>query len=158
MMDSIRQWFGDRTDSEQRTLAIGAAALLLILLWLLFWQPLITERRGLVAARDAAQDDLVWMQNAAQRVQDSRSVSRARINAAPEVVLSRAAARYGLTLSRMEPAGSDRIEILFDTANYVQLLRYIAELEQASLTVDRLTLKRGDKPGLVQARLRMKKA
>ncbi len=156
MIATIQTWLRNRSDRERHTLYGGAGLLLLLLIWSLFWQPLISERQQLSRLSAAAQDDIEWMAAASEKVKRAKSSARPAINLPPEVAVTRAAGRHNLLLTRMEPADRGRIEVYFDQAAYTQFVRFVAELENTGIAADRLNIKRLPNKGYVKVRLRLR--
>ncbi len=149
MMDQIAAWWRARTQREQRLIQIAAVLGLLVLLpaWAYFGA---SSFRAEAAARLAS----------ARQVETQVAQLAAAARDAPAVpagdetlrgrVLS-AAQAAGLTASRVEASGPERVRIVFEPADSVLVYRWIAAVGRSGAYVARSSIARVNDSELVAA-------
>lgn len=163
-MSALRQRWDVLAPREQRVLAFGAVALLLIVGYLGVWEPLAQSRADWHARVVAAETDLAWMRAAAPQVQARRG-TQARVPMADgRSLLARADASardagLGTALLRVEPVTASQVRVTFEQAGFDALMRWIETLSaQYGAQVGELSVQRADGVGLVDARLSLEES
>lgn len=144
---------------ERRALLLGATALLLVLAYLLAWEPLLRSRDAWRVRVAAAETDLAWMRAVAPRVQAAAGTAPA--TAAPDgrsllarVDASARDAGLGTALLRVEPIAAGQVRVTFEQAGFDALMHWLETLAAAQgVRVTELSAQRADGVGLVDARV-----
>jgi general secretion pathway protein M len=125
----MRTWFEGRTPREKVLLAMMAAGLLGVLLWLAVFRPLAqasvgAERRFEQAAREATavQAATARLKNLPRTVQAAADPARA---------VSETAAAEGLSLSRVEPDPTGGVQVAVNGVAPMRLFPWLAQLQTA---------------------------
>ncbi|MFT5576769.1 MAG: general secretion pathway protein M [Bermanella sp.] len=150
-----------RTESERKTVFIGAAAGIPLIIWLAIWQPLLSWRTDAEQRFDSRQQTLEWMQSAATTIRAHRQSGRpstSAVSGSPEQMITRAAAVLGLAISRIEPSGEQRFNVFFAEADYQQFLQFVDQLQKQGLIIESLTMGQLPKPGQVSIRMTLESA
>jgi general secretion pathway protein M len=144
---------------ERRAVTLGAMALLLILGYLLAWEPLQQSRDAWRVRVTAAEADLAWMRAAAPRVQVAAGTTIAAAAPNGRSLLARvdASARdagLGTALLRVEPVAAGQVRVTFEQAGFDALMQWLEALAAAQgVRVTELSAQRADGVGLVDARV-----
>ena len=151
----MKLWWMNLSQREQRVLMAGAIAVLALLLWRGVWTPINTRVHALRQRVVARQSELTWMQGAAAQIRQLRAEAGPRGNGGTGLidVVDRAAKRNGIrsALTRMSPQGNNRLAVDLGKVDFDGLMRWLAALQQAGVTVHTLAVNRSDTPGVVQA-------
>lgn len=150
-MDAIRAWFGSLAAREQRVVALGAAAAVLLLLFAA-WLPV--ERR--VARLDqqvrTRRADLAWLQSIAPQLGELRA--RPAGGSESLVVLAdRVAHETGISRALNTQAGSDgTLSVRLEQVAFDSLLNWAGELVQRhGVRVVSASIDSGANAGMVSA-------
>ncbi len=122
---------------ERLTILIGGTVSLLLLSYFLFIEPWLVNYQQVRQIVIAQQQDLAWMQTAAQQVKTLRAQnphSAATPTDRKESLLSlvdRSARENALNgvNKRIEPQGENEVRVSFDNIDFNQLIRWLAQLE-----------------------------
>ena len=132
----MNAWWNARAPRERLILTIGAAVVMVSLFYGVLWHPLnsqITQRRAALLEQHST---LQWMQQATDELQRLRSQGPQSTPDAPGssllVVLESSAREHGIRdrITRMEPAGNDRVQLSLRDVNFDRTLQWIAALQQ----------------------------
>ncbi|MEW8417347.1 MAG: type II secretion system protein M [Candidatus Thiodiazotropha endolucinida] len=140
-------------------LIIGAAAILLLLVYLLLWRPFnqALDKKALLV--ESQQLTLNWMQDNLDLVKNLRSQQRGKSAGSNEALLTlvdRTAKKIRLRqqLQRIKPQGDNAVQLWIEEAPFDTIIKWLGQLTQThAIEIDSLTIDRQDKPGLVNARL-----
>ncbi|NDY96457.1 type II secretion system protein GspM [Wenzhouxiangella limi] len=149
----------DRLNARQRGLILLAVATLVAaLLFVGLWEPLAEareQRRDRVAAQQAL---LSWLDAVAPMAAELRRRADRGREESPRSLLgladetARAAGLAG-SLSRIEPAGDDRVRVWLDGAEFLATMQWLEQLAAGHpVVVDQLDLERGSGAGQVNVR------
>ncbi|MBY8965282.1 type II secretion system protein M [Algiphilus sp. NNCM1] len=160
-VSELLQAWQQRSQREQRMIAVGVLALLLTLFYLLVWEP-ITQGHAQAAdaladARATAQriERVAAMQPAQSRQRANPNASRSLLAQVNQAVRSNT---LGSTPERLTPDGDDAVRVWLEGAPFNNLLRWLAELEgNPGLRLERADIDRKD-GGMVDARLQVERA
>ena len=144
MTGSIADWLMERTPRERWLLGMGAAMVLVWVAITLIWQPVQSRRQ------DARQQIAVY--DRALAALQSSDAPAAPVDArALNAIVTEAAARFDLTIRRLEPAG-ERIRVTLDDAAFQTLVLWLEAMNRDSgLRATELDLSRRPAPGTVNA-------
>ena len=156
---SLMARFQSLAPRERRALTLGAVVLLLVLGYVLAWEPLLQSRDAWRVRVAAAEADLAWMRAAAPRVQAAAGTAPA--TAAPDgrsllarVDASAREAGLGTSLLRVEPIAAGQVRVTFEQAGFDALMHWLETLAAAQgVRVTELSAQRADGVGLVDARV-----
>lgn len=156
----MREWWDALGTRERLMLMAGAAALLLVLLWALAWQPLVSEVRRLEDEVAAQRENLRWMQTAAAELQQLRGAGgaaaaglggRSLLAVADQTARS---AGLGNGLKRIEPDGADAVRVRLEGVPFDTVVVWLDSLaREAGVTANSVTVERTEAPGMVNVRL-----
>ncbi len=161
----MREWWLSKTPREQQALVIGAAALLLILLYLLVWEPFasaVDEKRQQVESQQITLD---WMEQNLAEVLTLRNQRRiaggTRGKEALLTLVDRTAKQSQMRqqIKRIKPQGDDKVQLWIEQAAFDTLLQWLGGLtRQHGVAIESLNVDRQELPGLVNARLVLQRA
>ena len=162
-MNALRAWLAGLEPRERRVLAAGAAALVILALYGLVWQPLSGGLGRLRTEVRAQTGTLQWMEGAAGEVQRLRSADRSEQgrlgghSLLAAVDQSAQAAGLSDALKRVEPEGSDRVRVWMDDAAFDQLVGWLGTLQDKyGVQSTIISVQRQDAPGRVNVRMTLK--
>ncbi|MES9825113.1 MAG: type II secretion system protein M [Candidatus Thiodiazotropha endolucinida] len=155
----MKEWWQSKTPQEHMALIIGAAAILLLLVYLLLWRPFnqALDKKALLV--ESQQITLNWMQDNLDLVKSLRSQQRAKGAGSNEALLTlvdRTAKKIRLRqqIQRIKPQGDNAVQLWIEEAPFDTIIKWLGQLTQThAIEIDSLTIDRQDKPGLVNARL-----
>lgn len=116
---------------DQRVLIIGTLVTLGLLGYFLLWQPFNTARHELRNRVTAQQATLLWMQNAAQHIQQLRAT---RSEATPKIPLlttvtnSLQTGNFAKLLKQVESKNEQEVRVIFEQINFTELMTWLATL------------------------------
>lgn len=153
-------WWKGLRPREQALVAGAAAFTLVVLSYLLVWEPLQQDRHDVAMRVKAHQETLAWMQQASARIKTLQSQSPSIRHQGTQrsllSVLDDSAKRAKLrqTIQRMEPEGRSGVKLRMEGVAFDALVQWLGTLEaQYGVQVARANLTRTDAPGRVNARL-----
>ncbi|MFC3396271.1 type II secretion system protein GspM [Brenneria rubrifaciens] len=130
-MNELRQRWHALNQREQRLLSVCAGMLLLCLAYYAVWQPWQIRERQWQLAISRERQTVDWMQKQAatlppggQTQQDVQS----RDTSLP-ILVSQSTGRYGLTVVRLQPQGS-QVSVTLARSDFNVLIRWLSELER----------------------------
>ncbi|MEW8092488.1 MAG: type II secretion system protein GspM, partial [Candidatus Thiodiazotropha endolucinida] len=154
----MKEWWQSKTPQEHMALIIGAAAILLLLVYLLLWRPFnqALDKKALLV--ESQQLTLNWMQDNLDLVKNLRSQQRGKSAGSNEALLTlvdRTAKKIRLRqqIQRIKPQGDNAVQLWIEEAPFDTIIKWLGQLTQThAIEIDSLTIDRQDKPGLVNAR------
>ncbi|MEW8049091.1 MAG: type II secretion system protein M [Candidatus Thiodiazotropha sp.] len=155
----MKEWWQSKTPQEHMALMIGAAAILLLLVYLLLWRPFnqALDKKALLV--ESQQLTLNWMQDNLDLVKSLRNQQRGKGTGSNEALLTlvdRTAKKIRLRqqIQRIKPQGDNAVQLWIEEAPFDTIIKWLGQLTQThAIEIDSLTIDRQDKPGLVNARL-----
>ncbi|MEW8536277.1 MAG: type II secretion system protein M [Candidatus Thiodiazotropha endolucinida] len=155
----MKEWWQSKTPQEHMALIIGAAAILLLLVYLLLWRPFnqALDKKALLV--ESQQLTLNWMQDNLDLVKNLRNQQRGKSAGSNEALLTlvdRTAKKIRLRqqIQRIKPQGDNAVQLWIEEAPFDTIIKWLGQLTQThAIEIDSLTIDRQDKPGLVNARL-----
>ena len=160
----IRAWWTRLALQEQRTVAVGAIAVVLMLGWALLWHPLSVKRTELRDTVDTQRRDLAYVRVAAAEVERLRTAGTHRADRQGRSLLALADATArgaGLegALRRVEPVGSTSVRVSFEFASFDAVIGWIEGLTRDyGIEATDFSADRADGVGLVNARVTLQDA
>ncbi|MES9946470.1 MAG: type II secretion system protein M [Candidatus Thiodiazotropha sp.] len=155
----MKEWWQSKTPQEHMAMIIGAAAILLLLVYLLMWRPFnqALEKQSLLV--ESQRVTLSWMQDNLGLVKRLRSEQKGRGASSNEALLTlvdRTAKKIQLRqqIQRIKPQGDNGVQLWIEQAPFDTILKWLGGLTQThAIEIDSLTIDRQEKSGLVNARL-----
>jgi general secretion pathway protein M len=127
-------WFTGLERREQWVVLIGAALLLVVLLYVGVWERLSNSVQSLRAQTEQQAASLAWMRAAAQEAQQlhRRAAAAPAPGGASVLSLVDGSARaQGLSLKRVQPEGEGRARVWLEAASFDALIPWLTGLETA---------------------------
>ncbi len=158
----MNSWWAGLAPRERVILGGGALVLVLVLLYLMIWEPLAKQREQVRADIVGLSADLAWMQQVAGQVkrraarQDTQGGgSTAGGSVLTLVEVSARAAGLNEALERVQPEGQGA-RLWFAETGFDGLMSWLNEIEQRQgLQVSQLAVDAGNTPGMVTARIKV---
>jgi general secretion pathway protein M len=124
----MKAWWNARDAREQLILMVGGAIALLVLVYQFAWLPAESFRARAERDHAAALANLA----AVQRAEANTVVERATPTASQPLqsVITRTAEGFGLTISRLVPAGDEGMNVFLDAAPPLLVYAWLGELER----------------------------
>ena len=158
----MKQWWLSRSPQDRMAISSGAAALMLLLLYLLVWIPFsqkVEQKRILLSNQ---QSTLTWMRERAAEVRQLKAVqtpvNRSGSREALLTLVDRTAkqSRLRQQIQRLKPEGNDSVQLWMEEAPFDTLIMWLGKLSvQHGISVESLNIERLDNPGQVNARLNL---
>jgi general secretion pathway protein M len=151
----LRDFWGERSARERALLAGGAAAVLLVALYLFLWQPGLAATRRLSATlpKLRAQVELMRSQQAeitVLRKSAAAALKGGDLRAALEASL--AGAPFANSVQRIEATSAERATVAVHSASFDDWLRWVATAQRQSGTrLERCSIAALPEPGMVRA-------
>ncbi len=156
----MKAWWAARAPREQMILGAGGIVAVIILVWLLAWEPLASEASALKTSISAQQDDLAWMREAAGEVIALRSQGGATVAGLQGrsllAVVDQSARQAGLgsALKRVEPEGSAKVRVRFESVSFDQLILWLNQINtQFGVSAEQVSIEPENESGRVTVRL-----
>lgn len=153
MRAALKSWWRERTEREQRLLAVMVALLALVLAWLLLVRPLADELDEAKRRHGEAVTALAQARARAQAPGLAPATEAAAGAPLPiDSHLSRTATEAGFTGARIAAQGPARATFAIDAARAPALFGWVRELEQTGIVVETLRARsNGDRTLAVEA-------
>ncbi|QEP44822.1 type II secretion system protein M [Ectothiorhodospiraceae bacterium BW-2] len=154
----MRDYWNSLQSREQWLIMLGGGVLLMLLLYLVLWEPVVKESQQLEQSVINLERDLAWMAQAAEVVQQlqQRATEQGGAGSQPLLtIVDRTLKQFQLgdNIERVQPEGS-RVQIRLKEAAFDQVLSWIDQLDKRhNLTIDSLVVERSDALGRVNTRL-----
>ena len=155
----MKAWWENLGARERGLIVVGTVLVMMLLSYVLAWEPLRNSDRRLrqnVAERRA---DLAWMRQAAEEIKRLGGAEAARPVADNRSLLTLVdqtarAAGLGAALKRVAPQGDDKLSAQLDGAEFDKLIPWLSALERdQAIAIISLNVDRTDAPALVNARV-----
>jgi len=140
---------------EQLAVLLGGGVVLLLLFYVLVIAPLGNDLTRMKKEVLAKKTDLIWMQEAAVKASQLKSV-RPKSGVSPLKMIDQSARRYGINtgLKRVDSGEANKIKVWFEGLVFVDFMRFLRGIGgNGGLAVSNLTVERLDAPGIVNARV-----
>ncbi|MBW8191265.1 type II secretion system protein M [Neiella marina] len=139
---------------ERHLLIAMAAAIGILLFYLVVWQPMHDAVTRGEQRLSSQQNTLEWMRKSVSRVLLSRSAtprSTAKVSGSLSQRVNRSARDHKITLSRLQPQ-KDELSVRIDQAEFNSLLAWLQTLQRQRVEVVAVDLARDDQVGMVKVR------
>jgi general secretion pathway protein M len=153
LLAKLKTWYAGLKEREQRVVAVGAVALVIVVLFGGLLLPLQSAVTSAVKRADDRRDDLSWMHANVAELQYGAGTVFNDSNEAPVVIVDRVGREQGLanSLKGTQPSGNG-VRVQLEAAPFDTVITWLARLDQRyGLAIDSITVDRGARPGLVNA-------
>lgn len=158
-MNKILTWFNQYNPREQLIILLGAACLLLYVLYLSVWRPLAEQQQQLQLQNQRAQETLVNVKVLAdqyKQLQQTGATSQSSENLNLSQIVDRSVASNQLSMKRYQPAADGDAQIRFENMPFDNLLSWLDQMENRyGLLIKDLTVSPGSQVGLVNLSVRL---
>lgn len=149
----LKTWYAGLQEREQRIVAIGAAALGVLLLIGGILLPLQAAVSTAVKRTETRREDLEWVRVNAPEIQAGAAALLSDTGEPPVVLVDRIGREAGLgtALRGTQPSGAG-VRVQLEAAPFDTLISWLATLDQRyGLAIDSITVDRAARPGVVNA-------
>lgn len=161
-LDNFKAWFLAREPRERLTLAAGAVAVALTLLFLLVIEPMTSYRAALESRVAQQRETVAWMQAAAAELKSRPAASLPSNTSGSLLTRIDAAAKaggLGSAVKRIQQDGNRAARVRVEGAVFDDLVLWLEALQsQYGVRAADITLERGEAPGRVNASLTLAEA
>jgi general secretion pathway protein M len=153
----VARWYLGREPNEQKVIGALVGVVVLTILWLAVWKP-ISDWRALEHNRyQNAQAQLDWIRANEER---ARALARSGQGRGGERELTRvltgSAQAQGIQINRLQPESNGVVSVSIQGQAFNDVLRWLHQLEENNgVTVLRMAADAGDRPGIVNAQIRL---
>lgn len=159
----MKAWLASLEPRERNALMIGAAALTVMLVYFLGWQPFSARVDRLEQSVQEQRALKQWIAGTAQEAQRLRATQASSVPAGMGgqsllAVVDQAARRdrLGSALKRIEPEGATTVRVWFEQAVFDDVLLWLGELRNSyGVRVVSVSIDRQGSAGLVNARVEL---
>lgn len=142
---------------ERMVLGFGGALAVALLLYALAWAPLQRDVARLRAAVPQEYQQLQWMRSQAGRIKQLRAAASTAVPGGGLLsFVEQSAQAYNIrsNVRRMEPQGSNAVNLAIDGVPFNSLLEWLANLQkQGGVRIENASLEPSGGSGLVNARM-----
>ena len=154
------QAYLDGLNPRERRMVIGAAVILtLFVLYQLLWVPFAGGVSNMQNKVEKQQQDLIWMQQAAEEVRSlsGNTGSRSAIRSGSLLgVIEKTARESGLgsSIRKVQPEGQDGVRIWLDKVSFDSVMNWLNELQnKQGVSVDSFSAEKTAEAGRVNVRM-----
>jgi len=157
-----KEWFDNLQPRERRFLVAGAAVVIVMFLYLIIWDPLVSNINSLKKSNQENQKLITWMEQSAAEVQKLQ----AKINAGRPMNRSKGQSLLGIidrtakqaklskNMAKVQPDGKDRAKVWLEDVSFNDMIQWLEQLQRREgIRIDTTVIERRDTSGLVNARL-----
>ena len=158
---TVHRWFAGKSATDQRVLKVLGTLCVALFFYIGLWQPLVdfTAKQQQRAAQSQTLAD--WIAENRQALAQS-STHRAGnagqpfSGGAPTIAqITSSAARFGITLSRLQPESDGSVSVAVEQQPFNALVQWLASIEtEQGYAIDRASIDRGSEEGLVNGQFR----
>ena len=146
-MQEWRLYWSKLAAREKAMLVAGGVFLLLVLLYLLLWQPLLDARARLGKLLPRQQQTL---QSARQLVSQIQSSGPVTVALELEPALAQASSAASLSPSQKQTIGTSRQQLTFESVAFAQWLKFAMAMQSAGWPALSLDVNAAGEPGKVK--------
>ncbi len=158
----MKEWWHNLQPREQRVLLGGAAALALLMIYILILDPYQKEMARLHQAVTAKRLDLQAMQQAAAEIDTlRRGGAGGQLPAGQSImgVVDSSAKQFsvGGGIKRLQPEGEHTVKVWAEQVAFDDLIRWLDELQKKNgIAIYAITIERQEANGLVNVRMELR--
>ncbi|HET6725223.1 MAG TPA: type II secretion system protein M [Gammaproteobacteria bacterium] len=161
--DALRNWYLTLAPRERRIVTGGAAALLLIVIWLAIVAPWLGAKASLQSHVESDTQLLAWMQQTTAEIKQLERTAPAATPQSNQSLFSIAeqtarSSPIGNHIKTFQPHGNDSVQVRLENAPFDALITWLGRLQaQHRILVSDLGIQRADAPGTVNADITLKR-
>lgn len=158
----MKEWWHNLQLREQRILMGGAAALILLMLYALVWDPYQQEMTRLEQAVSVKRSDLQTMQQAAAEIEALRRTGAGgQLPGGQSVmgVVDNSAKQFSIAagIKRIQPEGERAVKVWAEQVPFDDLVRWFDELQKKfGIAIHTLSIERQEASGRVNVRVELR--
>ena len=158
---NILEWFNQQSRKDQWAVIVSVFGLCVLIIFWGVWQPLFSARNNLLQSNQAQAAAVQEMKSAAQQVKQlkgSGQIKASTNNVSLSQAVDQASAQFSLKMSRLQPSGDNEAQVWFDGVSYAALIKWVGQMDQHyGIAIRSLSISATDVPGVVNARIRLRK-
>jgi len=154
-MEALRAYWNSREPRERLMLGAGGAIAAILLVYLVIWDPIATERARLARDLPALRTQVAEFRKAADEAEALRGRMRARTSATqplPQAIQAASQrANLGAPLNQVQSLGADRAQVAASALPFEPFVRWLAQMAQVDgISVETVQATAGAEAGRVQ--------
>ncbi|NOY67768.1 MAG: type II secretion system protein M [Gammaproteobacteria bacterium] len=158
----MKAWYYSKDQQEQRIILILAIIIGLSLFYLLIWSPISEAFQQKNNQVNTKRELLTWMQKTGQEISSlkPRTKQKKRNIGSLLSTVDRTIKASGLsqTMKRLEPQRNDSVQIWFEKTSFDTLIKWLGKVNsEYTIMIQSINIDRLEQPGIVNARLILKK-
>ena len=157
---TVYRWYASKSVTDQRILNVLSALCVALFFYIGLWQPLAdyADEQQQRAAQSQTLADWITA-NRQALVQSGQtepgSLQTVRSSAPTIAQITRSAAQFGITLSRLQPESDGSVSVAVEQQPFNSLAQWLAGIEnEQGYVIDRASMDRGSEDGLVNGQFR----
>ena len=161
----MKDWWNKLQSREQNLLLIAGSAVIILLFYSLAWSPLIKAGDNKRMRVENNQQLLFWMVSKSAQIEQLKLINPNIINAGNQrsllAIIDSTANRLGLrnSIKQIQPEGADLATIWIEEISFDALANMLGQLDKNSnVKVTEANIAKLNKPGIVKARIALKRA
>ncbi len=153
-MKALQEWWRGLVQREKLLVLLGGGALLACLYYLLVLEPLTQRVERLEKSVRAESETLIWLeaQRAVAQGQGGAATPAVDDGRSLLAIINDAASAHGIAagLKRVTPLSERNLTVGFEDVAYAGVMQWLQEMvAQRGARIERLSMERRDKPGIV---------
>jgi general secretion pathway protein M len=163
----MKEWFASLEPRERRLMISAAAFLIVMLFYLLVWEPIAKDNEVLRVSYQNSQQLIDWMEDAAEEAKVLQSKIKASGPAGSSKnqsllgIIDRTAKRdkLGSSVKRVQPDGKTGARVWLENAIFNDMIKWLENLQhKEGVRLVTTVIEKQEEPGLVNARLVFERA
>lgn len=151
----VRGRWNQLAQREQRLVGATAAFLVIVLFWLLIWQPLTASIERAEQGLIAQQQQFSWVQERINQIESVREAGeqRAQQISADQLpgLLNQLSTEHNLSITRIQSA-QNGYQLVFEEASFEQLLGFLVQLSERGVVIEQFDVAETNTTGVVRVR------
>jgi general secretion pathway protein M len=156
LIGKVRLWYAGLNTRERRLVQVAAIALVVFVPYQLIWVPITAGASAMEEEVAAKQKQLLWMQEAAQKVQSLRRAGGPRRPTSAGSLLSlteRTARQAKVAVKKVQDEGDRGVRVWLEEAAFDDVLLWLDRLQHDhGVLVKELSVERQTAPGKINGR------
>jgi len=158
-MDSIKNWFNELSEQDQKITLIAGGLVSIILVYLLIISPLnegVNKLEIEVASR--IKSDL-WMSQQVSIIKSNSSIGSAVSGSLPLTsIINSTTKKFDLAVSRRDSKSPNEMQVWFDNVSFDSFLRWVAEVESKhNVSVASVNIRSRENDGITSINVKLLK-
>lgn len=158
----MREWWISRAPRERAILIVAGFLLVVMLYFLMIWEPLQKGAQRLAQEKAQVQELNGWLLGIQPELQQlRRNQSKPAKSGGSVLAIADSSAKtggLGSSVKRMQPEGDNTVRVWLENAPFNTVLAWLYKLEQQNaIRATDLNISRDTEPGQVKARLTLKR-